>query len=103
MSSAYARHTLPSVPAHWPSRRTPSPNLISHSRAGNVKWPCAGVFAFSGIAGAAAGAQFGRMVDGKQLLFLFGLVMLAVATAMFSPRASAGDPNVRINPKIAWR
>ena len=78
-------------------------NLISHSRAGNVKWPCAGVFAFSGIAGAAAGAQFGRMVDGKQLLFLFGLVMLAVATAMFSPRASAGDPNVRINPKIAWR
>ncbi len=78
-------------------------NLIAHSRAGNVKWPCAGVFAFSGIAGAAAGAQFGRMVDGQQLLFLFGLVMLAVAAAMFNPRASAGDPNVRINPAIAGR
>ena len=76
-------------------------NLIGHSRAGNVKWPCATVFAVSGVAGAAAGAQLGQLVDGKKLLFLFGLVMLAVAAAMFSPRAAAGDPDVRINAKIA--
>lgn len=78
-------------------------NLFAHSRAGNVKWPCAVVFALSGIAGAAAGAQLGRMVDGQKLLFLFGLVMLAVAAAMFSPRAAVGDAGVRINPKIAVR
>ncbi len=78
-------------------------NLIAHSRAGHVKWPCAAVFAVSGIAGAAAGAQLGQMVDGKKLLFLFGLVMVAVAGAMLTPRAAAGDPNVRITPKIAVR
>ena len=27
-------------------------NLIAHSRAGNVKWPCAVVFGLSGVAGA---------------------------------------------------
>jgi len=78
-------------------------NLIAHSRAGNVKWPCAIVFAVSGVGGAAIGAQLGKAVDGTKLLFLFGLVMLAVAAAMFSPRAAAGDPNVRISPTIAWR
>ena len=31
-------------------------NLISHARAGTVKWPCAIVFALAGIAGAALGA-----------------------------------------------
>jgi uncharacterized membrane protein YfcA len=78
-------------------------NLVAHSRAGNVKWPCAAVFALSGVAGAALGAQLGKALDGQRLLFLFGLVMLAVAAAMFSPRAASGDPDVRINPAIAVR
>ena len=78
-------------------------NLMAHSRAGYVKWPCAATFAAAGVAGAAAGARLGQMVDGTRLLFLFGLVMLAVAAAMFSPRAAAGDPDVRINAKIAPR
>lgn len=78
-------------------------NLIAHARAGNVKWPCAIVFAIAGIAGAAAGATLGRQIDGQHLLFLFGLVMLAVAAGMFSPRAAGGDPLVRIDFKIAPR
>lgn len=78
-------------------------NLVAHSRAGTVKWPCAAVFAASGVAGALTGAQLGQLMDGKKLLFLFGLVMLAVAGAMFSPRASAGDPGVHIDRKIALR
>lgn len=78
-------------------------NLIAHHRAGNVKWPCAVVFALSGMAGAAAGAALGKAVDGQHLLFLFGLVMLVVAAAMLSPRAGAGDPDIRINPAIAVR
>lgn len=78
-------------------------NLIAHSREGNVKWPCAVVFAVSGVAGAAAGAAIGKLVDGRQLLFFFGLAMLAVAIGMFNPRAAQGDPGVRITPAIAFR
>lgn len=78
-------------------------NLIAHSRAGHVKWPCAVTFAAAGVAGAAAGARLGQMVDGRQLLFLFGLVMLAVAAGMFAPRAAQGDPGVRMDRAIALR
>jgi uncharacterized membrane protein YfcA len=78
-------------------------NLISHARAGTVKWPCAIVFALTGVAGAALGATLGRQVDGAHLLFLFGLVMLAVAAGMFSGRAAGGDPLVHINPGIGFR
>ena len=78
-------------------------NLIPHARAGNVKWPCAGVFAVTGVLGAAAGALLARKVDGQHLLFLFGLVMLVVAAAMFGRRAAAGDPLVRIDAAIAVR
>ncbi len=78
-------------------------NLISHSRAGNVKWPCAFVFALSGVAGAAAGAALGKMVDGQKLLFVFGLVMVAVALAMLRPGAPQGNSAVRIDAMIAMR
>jgi hypothetical protein len=78
-------------------------NLVAHARAGTVKWPCAVVFAVSGVLGAAVGAALGRRVDGQQLLFLFGLVMLAVAAAMFRRRAAEGDMLVHINPRIAVR
>ncbi len=78
-------------------------NLMAHARAGTVKWACAIVFALAGIAGAALGAFLGRHVDGQRLLFLFGLVMLAVAAAMFSRRAAGGDPLVHIDRAIAIR
>jgi uncharacterized membrane protein YfcA len=78
-------------------------NLTSHARAGTVKWPCAIVFAVAGIGGAALGAWLGQHVDGQHLLFLFGLVMLAVAAGMFSRRAAGGDPLVHIDPGIAIR
>ena len=76
-------------------------NLIYHARAQTVKWPCATAFALSGMAGAVLGAFLGRHVDGQHLLFLFGLVMLAVAAGMFGNRAAGGDPLVHINPAIA--
>ena len=78
-------------------------NLIAHSRAGNVKWPCAIVFGVSGIAGAFVGSTLGKLVDGEKLLFLFALVMVAVAIAMLRPRQAEGDPAVRITPAIAVR
>lgn len=78
-------------------------NLIAHSRAGNVKWPCAVVFGLSGVVGAFAGSTLDKLVDGQKLLFVFGLVMVAVALAMLRPRRADGDPGVRINPAIAVR
>ncbi|MBP6013920.1 MAG: sulfite exporter TauE/SafE family protein [Alphaproteobacteria bacterium] len=78
-------------------------NLIAHSRAGNVKWPCAVVFGLSGVTGAFIGSTLGKMIDGQRLLFVFGLVMVAVALAMLRPRQSEGDPSVRITPAIAVR
>ena len=78
-------------------------NLIGHSRAGNVKWPCAAMFAVAGIAGAAIGSSLGKLVDGQKLLFLFALAMIAVGAAMLRPRSAAGDPDVRITPAIAVR
>jgi uncharacterized membrane protein YfcA len=57
-------------------------NLAGHARADNVKWPCAIVFALAGMAGAAGGAQLGKMVDGGRLLTLFGVLMVIVGVAM---------------------
>ena len=78
-------------------------NLIGHARSGNVKWPCAIVFAAAGVIGAYLGSTAGKSVGGDRLLFLFALVMLAVGAAMLRPKAQGGDPDVRINPGIAVR
>ena len=78
-------------------------NLIGHWRAGNVKWPCAATFAVAGIIGAAIGSTLGKLVDGRQLLFLFALAMIAIAAAMLRPRVGAGNPDVRMTPSMAAR
>ncbi len=78
-------------------------NLLSHWRAGTVKWPCAATFAAAGIVGAAIGSTLGKIVGGENLLFLFSLVMIAVGSTMLRPRAAGGDPNVRITPATAVR
>ncbi len=78
-------------------------NLIGHGRAGNVKWPCAAVFAGAGVVGAALGSSLGKLVDGQHLLFLFALVMIAVGVAMLRRRHDTSNPDVRINRQIALR
>jgi uncharacterized protein len=78
-------------------------NLLQHARARTVKWPCALVFGTTGVIGAAIGAAVGKNIDGQRLLFLFGLIMIAIAVAMLSPRTASGNPDVRITPGIAVR
>jgi uncharacterized membrane protein YfcA len=78
-------------------------NLFGHARGGTVKWPCALVFTAAGIAGAAGGAQLGKMVDGGRLLALFGALMIVVGLAMLRRRKSEGDPDVRLNRDSAKR
>ena len=41
-------------------------SLIGHARARRVKWRCAGVFAVSGMIGAALGAELGKAFDGAE-------------------------------------
>jgi uncharacterized membrane protein YfcA len=72
-------------------------NLVGHARAQTVRWPCALVFALSGIAGAAAGAQLGKMVDGGKLLALFGALMVIIGLLMLRPRRAGSDANVRLD------
>ncbi|MBI1244371.1 MAG: TSUP family transporter [Alphaproteobacteria bacterium] len=75
--------------------------LASHARAGNVRWPCAIVFALSGSAGAYAGSLLGRAVDGKTLLSAFAVMMIVVAVAMLHRRESGADRVVRLGRENA--
>ena len=70
--------------------------LAGHARAGNVKWPCALVFAAAGIAGAALGAELGKATDGTALLALFGALMIGVGLAMLRKRKGEPQPDVRL-------
>lgn len=72
-------------------------NLAGHARAQTVKWPCALVFAASGIVGAALGAQLGKMVDGARLLALFGGLMVVIGVLMLRPRRGGSDPDVKLD------
>lgn len=76
-------------------------SLIGHARAGRVKWRCAGVFAISGMVGAALGAELGKAFDGKRLLVLFGLLMIGVGLSMLRKRQTAEAPDVRLTQESA--
>ena len=78
-------------------------NLGGHARARTVKWPCAAVFAISGVAGAAIGAQIGKRVDGQALLAAFGVLMVVVASLMLLPRRVGHDSEVRLTLVSATR
>jgi uncharacterized membrane protein YfcA len=77
--------------------------LAAQARAGRVKWPCALLFAAAGIAGALAGAQIAKQVDGHRLLLWFAVAMALVAISMMLPKPSEGDPEVRLNNRLALK
>jgi hypothetical protein len=78
-------------------------NLVSHARAKNVKWPCALVFALTGVAGAVGGSTLGKATDGGVLLALFGAAMVGIGALMLLPRAGGDDPDVRLDKASARR
>ncbi len=67
-------------------------NVIPHWRARNVRWKPGLAFALFGAAGAAGGAALGKSMPGKQLLFLFALLMIFVAFTML--RSALRKPRV---------
>ncbi len=71
--------------------------LANHALGGNVNWRCGGTFATAGVLGALAGSTLGKAIDGQQLLFLFALLMIFVAVAMFRSRGRQGSDSVVCN------
>lgn len=65
-------------------------SLLAHARKGHVQWRCAIVFALVGVIGALGGSTLGLAIDGKRLLFLFGLVMAVVGLLMLRGRSEGG-------------
>jgi len=61
-------------------------NFAGHARKGNVRWGWAILFAAFGVIGAAGGSTLGKIVHGKQLLFLFAILMIVVGVLMLRPR-----------------
>ena len=78
-------------------------SLIGHVRGHRVKWPCAIVFAASGLAGSIAGSSTAKLVDGQMLLLAFAFAMSAIALSMFRQRKFAGDPDVHLTPAFMLR
>lgn len=78
-------------------------NLVMQARKDNIKWPCAITFALAGSVGAVAGAELGKAVSGKQLLLGFSAVMFGVGLSMLRRKPDAGDPHVRLSPRLAMR
>ena len=72
-------------------------SLVGHARAGNVRWPCAAVFAAAGIVGAYGGSALGRQVNGQALLGAFAVLMLVVGVMMLRRRDSGVDRVVRLH------
>ena len=72
-------------------------NVVTHARAGTVKWPCAVTFSAAGIAGAFAGSSLAMTMPGEQLLAFFGVLMVVVGTVMFLKKDAEGNPDVRLS------
>ncbi|MEZ5936965.1 MAG: sulfite exporter TauE/SafE family protein [Hyphomonadaceae bacterium] len=77
--------------------------LAGHARAGNVKWPCATVYAASGVVGAWIGSTIGKSIDGKALLGAFAIAMLAVGANTLWRKRQEGNPDVHLSMAIAGR
>jgi uncharacterized membrane protein YfcA len=77
--------------------------LVAQARAGQVKWPCASVFALSGLTGALVGAHLAKQVDGAALLSWFAIAMIAIALSMLLPKRSEGDPGVHLTSRMVLK
>ena len=71
--------------------------LVNHARAATVNWRCGFIYAAAGVVGAFGGSTLGKSIDGHKLLFLFALLMIAVAILMFRGRGDEGEEGAACN------
>ncbi|RZJ93901.1 MAG: sulfite exporter TauE/SafE family protein [Brevundimonas sp.] len=77
--------------------------LTGHARAGRVKWPCATLFAVTGVLGALAGSTLAKQVDGRHLLLFFAGAMVLIAVSMLRKPRNEGDSAVRLDGRLTLR
>lgn len=70
---------------------TSAVSVVSHARAGRVRWRTGLVFGAAGMAGAFVGGVVGGYLPGQLLLLAFALMMLATAGAMIRGRSRPAD------------
>ncbi|MCR9077810.1 MAG: sulfite exporter TauE/SafE family protein [Hyphomonadaceae bacterium] len=75
-------------------------SLFGHWRGGRVKWPCAIVFAMSGLIGSILGSSLAKITQGDVLLLGFAAAMAMIALSMFRKPKTAGDPDVTLTPRM---
>ncbi len=75
-------------------------SLFGHWRGGRVKWPCAIVFAISGLLGSFFGSTLAKNTNGDMLLLGFSGAMALIALSMFRKPKTAGDPDIQLSPKM---
>lgn len=64
-------------------------SVISHAKAGRVRWKTGIIFGLAGMAGAFAGGIAGGYIPGTVLMILFALMMVATSIAMIRGRKKA--------------
>ncbi|KOU63592.1 membrane protein [Streptomyces sp. MMG1533] len=65
---------------------TSAAGVVSHARAGRVRWRTGLLFGLAGMTGAYAGGRLAEFIPGTVLLLAFALMMIATAVAMIRGR-----------------
>ncbi len=73
---------------------TSAAGVISHARAGRVRWRIGITFGLAGMAGAFGGGRIAAYIPGSVLMILFGLMMAATAIAMLRGPTTARPSTV---------
>ncbi|MEV0185983.1 sulfite exporter TauE/SafE family protein [Streptomyces sp. NPDC050625] len=68
---------------------TSAAGVVSHARAGRVRWRTGLLFGLAGMTGAYAGGRLAEFIPGTVLLIAFALMMIATAVAMIRGRRQA--------------
>ncbi|WP_329310064.1 sulfite exporter TauE/SafE family protein [Streptomyces sp. NBC_01262] len=68
---------------------TSAAGVVSHARAGRVRWRTGLLFGLAGMTGAYGGGRLAEFIPGNVLLIAFGVMMVVTAVAMIRGRKQA--------------
>lgn len=71
---------------------TSAVGMLSHAKAGRVRWKTGVIFGVAGMVGALLGGLLGGSIPGAVLMVLFAFMMIATAAAMIRGRKDAHKP-----------